>query len=65
MFSTLGMMNLLKSEYSINFEEILTDNGAEFGSGRWAKNKETNPFEYYNKFNLSCYKKQTNQRKYV
>lgn len=45
MFSTLGMMNLLKAEYGVKFEEILTDNGAEFGSGRWAKNKQTNPFE--------------------
>lgn len=30
MFATLKSLNLLKAEYQIQFEEIITDNGAEF-----------------------------------
>ena len=45
MFSTLRCFNILSSRYKIQFEEVITDNGAEFGSGKYAKNKMTNPFE--------------------
>jgi hypothetical protein len=45
MFSTMKLLNLFKKEFGFDFEAILTDNGAEFGSG--SKNPETiqkNPF---------------------
>jgi hypothetical protein len=45
MFKTLNMINFLRNIYSIEFKEILTDNGSEFGGGREKKNKYTNPFE--------------------
>ena len=45
MFATLNILNRMKELYNITFEEILTDNGSEFGSGPHAKNKDTNPFE--------------------
>jgi len=45
MFSGLRSMNILRVQYGIEFEEALTDNGSEFGSGKNAKNKDTNPFE--------------------
>jgi len=43
MFATLKMINFLKSRYDIQFEEVITDNGAEFAS---PKSKEDHPFEY-------------------
>ena len=45
MFAVLKSLNLLKSRYDIQFSEILTDNGSEFGSGKDKKNKDTHPFE--------------------
>ena len=45
MFALLKSLNMLKSRYNIQFAEVLSDNGSEFGSGRHAKNKQTNPFE--------------------
>lgn len=45
MFSVLRLMNLIHRRYQIQFQEVLTDNGPEFGSGRFAKNKHSNPFE--------------------
>lgn len=45
MFATMKMLNTLSIEYGIKFEEVLTDNGSEFGSGPDAKNKDTHPFE--------------------
>lgn len=45
MFATLRMINLIKLRYNIQFAELLTDNGAEFGRGPNAKNKDSNPFE--------------------
>lgn len=45
MFATLRSLNMLNDRYSIKFESVLTDNGAEFGSGRYTKNKESNAFE--------------------
>ena len=45
MFATLKILNLLNARYKIKFDEILTDNGSEFGSGPHAKNKDSQPFE--------------------
>ncbi len=42
MFTTLRMINLLNSRYQIRFEELLSDNGAEFAS---RKNLDGHPFE--------------------
>jgi hypothetical protein len=43
-FATLKCLNFLTSEYQIRFEEILTDNGPEFGTKESAK-KLHHPFE--------------------
>jgi len=45
MFCGLRLINLIKLRYDIQFAEVLTDNGPEFGSGPHTKNKATNPFE--------------------
>lgn len=46
MFKTLEMINFLKNVYNIEFKEILSDNGSEFGNNRLSqKNKDTHPFE--------------------
>ena len=45
MFATLKAFNMLKNTYDIEIDEVMTDNGAEFGSGQFAKNKENHPFE--------------------
>lgn len=45
MFAVLRLFNLINLRYQIQFSEVLTDNGAEFGSGISANNKQTNPFE--------------------
>jgi len=45
MFATLRMLNTLGSEYNLKFEEVLTDNGSEFGSGKQVNNQDTHPFE--------------------
>jgi transposase InsO family protein len=45
MFASLKAINLINSEYQIQFKEILSDNGPEFGSGKSAKNEDTNPFK--------------------
>ena len=37
MFKTLGMINFFKDIYNIEFKEILTDNGSEFGNGKQTK----------------------------
>ena len=42
MFATLRSFNFLNKRYQIQFEEVLTDNGAEFSS---PKKKESHPFE--------------------
>lgn len=44
MFATLKCLNILSDHYKIKFEEILSDNGTEFGAKRY-KNKEDHPFE--------------------
>ena len=45
MFASLGILNLINSRYNIQFKEILSDNGSEFGSGPKAGNKDSHPFE--------------------
>lgn len=42
MFASLKSLNLINSEYKIQFSEVLTDNGSEFKGG---KDKEHHPFE--------------------
>jgi hypothetical protein len=44
MFATLKCINMLHSEYGIIFEEILSDNGPEFGQ-RNSQSKMNHPFE--------------------
>ena len=45
MFATLKAFNMLRMRYDFEIDSVMTDNGAEFGSGRLAKNKDTHPFE--------------------
>jgi transposase len=44
MFATLRCLNILSSHYEIKFEEILSDNGAEFGI-KTSKVKKQHLFE--------------------
>lgn len=44
MFATLKCLNMLHDQYQIKFEEILSDNGPEFGK-KDSKQKEGHPFE--------------------
>jgi transposase InsO family protein len=44
MFGAMRCLNILKAHYHIQFEEILSDNGNEFGN-RSSKNKMSHPFE--------------------
>lgn len=44
MFTALKCMNILHDQYQIKFEEILSDNGAEFGP-KDSKQKQQHPFE--------------------
>lgn len=44
MFGAMRCFMMLKSGYGIQFEEVLTDNGSEFGN-RSVKNKARHPFE--------------------
>jgi hypothetical protein len=44
-FGTMRCLHMLRERYGIIFERMMSDNGAEFGSGRNAKNKKTNIFE--------------------
>jgi len=45
MFAILKSFNMLKNGYGIEAEAVMTDNGAEFGSGVHAKNKDSHPLE--------------------
>jgi hypothetical protein len=45
MFAALKSFNMLRLAYGVEPQAVLSDNGAEFGSGRFAKNKDTHPFE--------------------
>ena len=38
-------LNVLSVRYGVQFAEVLTDNGSEFGSGKQSQNKMTHPFE--------------------
>lgn len=44
MFSVLRCINILREEFGIKFEEVMTDNGPEFGT-RNSMSKEDRPFE--------------------
>lgn len=44
MFSVLRCINILREEFGIRFEEVMTDNGPEFGT-RNSASKEDHPFE--------------------
>lgn len=44
MFAAMKCMNMLHDEYQIRFEEILSDNGSEFGP-HYSKQKQNHPFE--------------------
>ena len=44
-FAVLKSLNMLKHRYKFEKEAIMTDNGAEFGSRRFSKNKENHPVE--------------------
>ena len=44
MFAALKCLNILNDHYNIKFEEIMTDNGPEFGT-RGSKAKQEHPFE--------------------
>jgi hypothetical protein len=43
MFATLKAFNILKRQYRLEVEAVITDSGAEFGSGPAAKNKGEHP----------------------
>lgn len=45
MFAVLKSFNMLKNGYGIEVEAVMTDNGAEFGSGVHVKNKDSHPLE--------------------
>ena len=45
MFATLKAFNMLRMRYDFEIDAVMSDNGSEFGSGRFAKNKDTHPFE--------------------
>lgn len=44
MFSVLRMLNIIDTNFSIQFEELLTDNGPEFGP-KGSESKQEHPFE--------------------
>jgi transposase InsO family protein len=45
MFATLKSLNILNEYYGVKFEEILSDNGSEFGGNTQKINKHQHPFE--------------------
>ena len=65
MFGSMRCFMMLKSYYGIQFEELLSDNGSEFGN-RSTKNKDKHPFERLLKemgikhLNTQPYRPQTN-----
>ena len=44
-FAALKAFNMLKHRCNFEIDAVMTDNGAEFGSGKFAKNKQEHPFE--------------------
>lgn len=65
MFGAMRCFMMMKSYYGIQFEEVLSDNGSEFGN-RSTKNKDKHPFERLLKemgikhLNTQPYRPQTN-----
>jgi len=45
MFAVLKAFNILRKQYGVEVDAVMTDNGAEFGGGKDAKNKDEHPFE--------------------
>ena len=45
MFAALKAFNMLKHRYNFEIDAVMTDNGAEFGSRQFAKNKHEHLFE--------------------
>jgi len=45
MFATLKAFNMLKHRYNFEIDAVMTDNGSEFESGAFTKNKQEHPFE--------------------
>jgi transposase InsO family protein len=44
-FATLKAFNILRWQYGLEVDAVITDSGAEFGSGPAAKNRGEHPFE--------------------
>jgi transposase InsO family protein len=44
-FATLKALNILKRQYNVEVDALITDNGAQFGSGPATRNREEHPFE--------------------
>ena len=44
-FGTMHIIGNLYKQYGIKFQSMMTDNGAEFGSGRYTKNKDKHIYE--------------------
>ena len=45
MFATLKAFNILHFRYGIDIDAVMSDNGSEFGGGRYSKTKASHPFE--------------------
>lgn len=45
MFATMRCFQMIQKQYSIQFKEVMTDNGPEFGQGKEKKNQMSNPFK--------------------
>ena len=47
MFAVLKLFNMLNNRYNFEIEEVMPDNGAEFGREKFAKNKENHPLDRF------------------
>ncbi len=45
MFATMRCFQMIQKQYGIQFKEVMTDNGPEFGKGKDKKNNMVNPFK--------------------
>lgn len=45
MFATMRCFQMIDKQYKIQFKEVLTDNGSEFGQGKARNNEMTHPFK--------------------
>lgn len=45
MFATMRCFQMIQKQYNIQFKEVITDNGSEFGQGKSKNNEMTNPFK--------------------